>query len=226
MGKLFVIEGLDGSGKETQTGLVVKRLKEEGYDVRSASFPNYKSESSALVKMYLNGDFGSNPDDVEPKVASVFYAVDRYATFRKEYEDFYENGGIIIADRYVTSNMVHQACKIESPEERMAYIDWLVDFEYKTMKIPSPDRTFFLDISPEVSGKLIENRNNKFTDSRAKDIHEKNRAYLEKAYANVDFLVKNCGFERIECVRDGKLKSIDEINEMLHERIVEELKNV
>ena len=223
MGKLFVIEGLDGSGKETQTRLLEKRLEEKGYNVMRASYPNYASESSALVKMYLNGDFGDDPSDVDPRVASVFYAVDRYATFKKEQEEFYEGGGIIIADRYVTSNMVHQACKIEDIEERKAYISWLLDFEYSIMKIPSPDRVFFLDISPDVSRKLIEDRKNKFTDDAEKDIHEKNMDYLKSAYENVRFLTENYGFERIECTDEGKLKSIEEINDMLLERIMKEI---
>ena len=223
MGKLFVIEGLDGSGKETQTRLLEKRLRKKGLDVMRASYPNYGSESSALVKMYLNGDFGDDPSDVDPRVASVFYAVDRYATFKKEQEEFYEGGGIIIADRYVTSNMVHQACKIEDIEERKAYISWLLDFEYGIMKIPSPDRVFFLDISPDVSRKLIEDRKNKFTDDAEKDIHEKNMDYLKSAYENVRFLTENYGFERIECTDEGKLKSIEEINDMLLERIMKEI---
>lgn len=223
MGKLFVIEGLDGSGKETQTKLLEERLKKNGYNVILASYPNYKSDSSALVKMYLNGDFGDNPEDVDPKVASVFYAVDRYATFKKEYEKFYRQGGIIIADRYVTSNMVHQACKIDDPEKKGEYISWLVDFEYNMMKIPSPDRIFFLDINPEVSRKLIKNRKNKFSEEKEKDIHEKNLDYLKKAYDNIEFLVKNCGFERIECTRGDALKSIEEINDILYEKIKEEL---
>lgn len=223
MGKLFVIEGLDGSGKETQTKLLEERLKKNGYNVILASYPNYKSDSSALVKMYLNGDFGDNPEDVDPKVASVFYAVDRYATFKKEYEKFYRQGGIIIADRYVTSNMVHQACKIDDPEKKGEYISWLVDFEYNMMKIPSPDRIFFLDINPEVSRKLIKNRKNKFSEEKEKDIHEKNLDYLKKAYDNIEFLVENCGFERIECTRGDALKSIEEINDILYEKIKEEL---
>ena len=227
-GKLFVIEGLDGSGKETQTRLLEKRLKDEGFSVVRASYPNYESDSSALVKMYLRGDFGENPEDVDPKVASIFYAVDRYATFKTEYEKFYLDGGIIIADRYVTSNMVHQACKIEDIKERKEYISWLLEFEYGLMKIPAPDRIFFLDISPDVSRRLIENRKNKFTDEKDKDIHEKNLDYLYKAYENVKFLYENCGFERIECTDGESLKSIEEINDMLYEKVKAELvkKNV
>lgn len=218
-GKLFVIEGLDGSGKQTQSELLVKRLKEEGYNVLRASYPNYESDSSALVKMYLNGDFGNNAEDIDPKVASTFYAVDRYATYKKEYEEFYNNGGIIIADRYVTSNMLHQGCKIKDIKKREEFLNWLLDYEYNMFKIPTPDKIFFLDIDPKVSQKLIKDRDNKFTNEHEKDIHESNFEYLMSAYENVNFLIKNYGFERIECVEDNKLKSIEEINNDLYKRI-------
>lgn len=218
-GKLFVIEGLDGSGKQTQSELLAKRLKVDGYNVIRASYPNYKSESSALVKMYLNGDFGDDAEDIDPKVASTFYAVDRYATFKKEYEEFYNNGGIIIADRYVTSNMLHQGCKIKDIKSKEEFFDWLLDFEYNIFKIPKPNRVFFLDINPSVSEKLIEKRCNKFTSDSKKDIHESNFKYLMSAYENVNFLVDKYGFEKVECVRDGSLKSIEEINDVLYMEI-------
>lgn len=223
-GKLFVVEGLDGSGKQTQSELVTERLKDEGYNVIRASYPNYKSESSALVKMYLNGDFGENADDIDPKVASAFYAVDRYATYKKEYEDFFLRGGIIIADRYVTSNMVHQGCKIKDIGKKEEYLDWLVDFEYNIFKIPRPDRVFFLDINPEVSKELIKDRDNKFTNESKKDIHESNYEYLLSAYENVNFLVDKYGFERIECVKGNSLKSIEEINDILYKKIINDLR--
>lgn len=218
-GKLFVIEGLDGSGKQTQSELIVKRLKEEGYNVIRASYPNYESESSALVKMYLRGDFGKDADKIDPKVASTFYAVDRYATYKTEYEEFFTSGGIIIADRYVTSNMVHQGCKIKDIEERIKYLDWLVDYEYNMFKIPKPTEVFFLDINPKVSKKLIENRQNKFTNESKKDIHESNFEYLMNAYSNVEFLTEKYGFKRIECVENENLKTIEEINDILYENI-------
>ena len=223
-GKLFVIEGLDGSGKQTQSELITSRLKDEGYNVIRASYPNYKSESSALVKMYLNGDFGKNADDIDPKVASTFYAVDRYATYKKEYEDFYLNGGIIIADRYVTSNMVHQGCKIKAIEKKEEYLDWLLDFEYNIFKIPKPDKIFFLDIAPEVSKALIKDRDNKFTNGSKKDIHESDYEYLMSAYENVNFLVDKYGFDRIECVKESSLKSIEEINDILYKKITKDLR--
>ena len=122
-GKLIIIEGSDGSGKATQTKKLYDRLEAENYKIKKVEFPNYNSESSALVKMYLRGDFGKNATDVDPYVCSTFYAVDRYASFKTGWEEFYNNGGIIICDRYTTSNMVHQASKIDE-SERDKYLDW------------------------------------------------------------------------------------------------------
>ena len=146
------------------------------------------------------------------------------ATYKKEYEDFYLNGGIIIADRYVTSNMVHQGCKIKDVEKKEEYLDWLLDFEYNIFKIPKPDKVFFLDIDPEVSKALIKNRDNKFTNESKKDIHESDYEYLMSAYENVNFLVDKYGFDRIECVKENSLKSIEEINDILYKKITKDLR--
>ena len=128
MGKLFVIDGTDGSGKQTQFNLLKESLDKNNIEYKVMSFPNYESPSSALVKMYLSGEFGENAKEISPYIASTFYAVDRYATFKKEYEEYYKNGGIILADRYTTANMVHQAGKIEDKEEREKFLNWLTDF--------------------------------------------------------------------------------------------------
>ena len=124
-GKLFIIEGLDGSGKETQTKKLYERLKEEGYMIKKVEYPNYKSDSSALVKMYLNGDFGKSADDVNAYISSTFFAVDRYASYKTEWQEFYQSGGIILADRYTSSNMIHQASKMENKKERQQFLNWL-----------------------------------------------------------------------------------------------------
>ena len=124
MGKLFVIDGTDGSGKQTQFNKLQERLKKDGVDFRVVSFPNYDSPSSGLVKMYLSGEFGENAKDVSPYIASTFYAADRYATFKTGYQEYYDNGGIILADRYTTANMVHQAGKIDNEEEREKILNW------------------------------------------------------------------------------------------------------
>ena len=162
MGKLFVIDGTDGSGKQTQSLMLKKRFDEEKINYMQISFPNYNSPSSSLVKMYLSGDFGEHPDDVSPYIASTFYAADRYATYKTKLEKFYETGGIILADRYTTSNMIHQAGKIKNKEERKKFIEWLFDLEFNLYKIPKPDKVFFLNMPPKDSINLIKNRNNKF----------------------------------------------------------------
>ena len=139
-GKLIIIEsGSDSSGKATQSKKLYEKLKLNGYNVRKIEYPNYKSDSSALVKMYLNGDFGKNPEDVDPYVASTFYAVDRYASFKTEWEKFYVEGGIVIADRFTTSNMVHQAAKLEG-EDKNKFLDWLWNLEFNMYKLPTPYR--------------------------------------------------------------------------------------
>ncbi|HHY06146.1 MAG TPA: thymidylate kinase, partial [Clostridia bacterium] len=173
-GKLVVIEAPDGSGKKTQAELLFNRLKEEGYQVRKVEFPNYRSPSSSLVKMYLRGEFGENPNKVNPYAASAFYAVDRFASFQKEWQGFYIEGGMIIADRYTTSNLIHQAVKFTDEKEKEKYLDWVWDFEFNRLALPVPDVVFFLDMPPDFSEKLIAMRKNKFTGKGQKDIHEIN----------------------------------------------------
>ena len=134
MGKLYVIDGTDASGKQTQFEKLQQRLKKENIDFRTVSFPNYDSPSSSLVKMYLSGEFGENAKDVSPYIASTFYAADRYATYKTKLEDYYNNGGIILADRYTTANMVHQAGKIKDKQEREKFLNWLWDFEFNLYK--------------------------------------------------------------------------------------------
>ena len=155
MGKLFVIDGTDGSGKQTQLSKLEERLKKENIDYKKVSFPNYESRSSSLVKMYLSGEFGENAKDISPYIASTFYAADRYATYKKDLEEFYNNGGIILADRYTTANMVHQSGKIKDKDEREKFLDWLWDFEFNLYKLPIPTKAFFLNMPPEYSIKLM-----------------------------------------------------------------------
>ena len=162
-GKLIIIDGSDGSGKATQSLKLFQRLQEEGYKVKKVEFPDYNSDSSALIKMYLNGSFGSDPNDVNPYVASSFYAVDRYASYVTKWKQFYEEGGIILSDRYTTSNMVHQAAKIEDQVEKDKYLNWLWDYEFNLFGLPIPDAVVFLDVPAEYSRKLMEERLNKFT---------------------------------------------------------------
>jgi len=210
-GKLIVIEAGDGSGKATQTKLLFDKLSSNNYKVMQVEFPNYQSDSSALIKMYLNGEFGNNPNDVNPYVASTFYAADRYASYKKVWEGFYQNGGIILADRYTTSNMVHQAAKIIDSEEREEYLNWLWDFEFVKFKLPVPNCVIFLDMPPQFSQKLINNRSNKFGDTE-KDIHERNYEYLVHSYNNATKIRESFGWKMVNCVYNGQLRSKEDIH--------------
>jgi dTMP kinase len=212
MGKLICIEAGDGSGKETQTNKLFERLQSENYNVRKISFPDYASESSALIKMYLRGDFGSKPDDVSPYIASTFYAVDRYASYKRDWGLFYEQGGIILADRYTTSNMVHQAVKIANPGEREEFLSWLWNFEFQLFGLPQPDCVIFLDMPPDYAAHLMENRRNKITGSDQKDIHESDQAYLEQAYKGALWLAEKYGWHRVTCIDNNQIRSIMDIH--------------
>lgn len=212
-GKVFVVEAGDASGKATQANRLYSRLARENYNVRKVEFPNYKSDSSALVKMYLNGEFGKDPNDVNAYAASAFYAVDRFATYTTEWKPFYLDGGIIIADRYTTSNMVHQASKIFDAEEKTKYLDWLCDLEYEKFGLPKPDCVIFLDMPPEYSHRLMSHRNNKITGEFEKDIHEKNYSYLVDSYKNSCMIADKYGWKRISCVENGNIRTIEDIHE-------------
>ena len=153
---LIAIEGVDKSGKETQTALLLERLRIENRNARKIEFPNYPSEAAVAIRMYLNGDFGINPDDVNPYAASVFFAVDRFASYKTDWGAFLAEGGIVIADRYTMSNMIHQGAKFTDLSERRKYIEWLVDLEFNKMGLPKPDIVIFLDLSMELRIKLLE----------------------------------------------------------------------
>lgn len=210
LGKMIVIEGLDGSGKATQAGLLYEALRQQGKEVRKISFPDYESDSSALVKMYLRGEFGSDPSDVNAYAASTFYAADRYAGYKKDWGRFYENGGIVVADRYTTSNAIHQCSKL--PEEAWnAYLKWLFEFEYELLGIPTPDAVIYLQADTEVSQKLMTQRYH--GDEEKKDIHESNLGYLNRSRQAAEYCKDQLGWQVINCVRDGKMRSIEEIHE-------------
>ncbi len=218
-GKLIIIEsGSDASGKATQTKILYERLINEGYNVKKVEYPNYESNSSALVKMYLNGDFGKNATDVDPYIASTFYAVDRYASYKTEWEEFYKNGGIILADRYTTSNMVHQASKMDE-KDRDKYLDWLFDYEYNFYKIPKPNGVIFLDVPVEISQELMKNRKNKINGDSKKDIHESDIKYLKKSYNNSIYIANKYDWIKINCVINNNLRSIEDINDEIYENV-------
>ena len=223
MGKLFVIDGTDGSGKQTQIKALKERLEKEGIEFKSVSFPNYESESSALVKIYLNGELSEDPKEISPYIASTFYAADRYITFKKEYEEYYENGGIILADRYTTSNMVHQAGKIKDDKEREKFLNWLWDFEFNLYGLPIPTEVFFLNMPTEYAIKLMENRKNKITHEEKKDIHERNPEHMKDAYIEACKLSKKYNWKEIKCVKDEKIRSIEDIHEEIYNELIKHL---
>lgn len=220
MGKLFVIDGTDASGKQTQLEKLKERFKKEKIDFRTVSFPNYDSESSSLVKIYLNGELAQDPKEISPYIASTFYAADRYITFKKEYEEYYNNGGIILADRYTTSNMVHQAGKIEDDEERRKFLDWLWDFEFNLYGLPIPTKVIFLNMPTEYAKKLMEERENKITHGTKKDIHEGNRKHLEDAYREACKLSVKYDWYEVKCVHNEEIRTREDI----HEEIFKEIK--
>ncbi|MCM1006598.1 MAG: deoxynucleoside kinase [Ruminococcus flavefaciens] len=208
-GKLIVIEGLDGSGKATQAQKLFEKLKEQGEQVIKVSFPDYDSNSSALIKMYLNGEFGSDPNQVNPYAASSFYAVDRFASYTKSWKNFYLDGGTVIADRYTTSNAIHQCAKLPK-EQWKDFINWLFHYEYELLGIPSPYRTIYLRVDPEVSQKLMTKRYQ--GDEERKDIHESDLEYLRRSREAADYCAKELGWTLIECVQNGNMRSIEDIS--------------
>ena len=223
MGKLFVIDGTDGSGKQTQFDLLKKHLAKDGIDYKTVSFPNYDSPSSSLVKMYLSGEFGENANDVSPYIASTFYAADRYATYTKEYKQYFENGGIILADRYTTANMVHQAGKISDKAEREKFLNWLFDLEFNLYGLPKPTKVFFLNMPPQKVKELIKNRENKFTHNSQKDIHERDEKHLQDAYNAACSLVDAYDWKEINCVRNNKIRTREDIHEEIYNIVFKEI---
>ena len=209
-GRLIVVEGLDGSGKETQANLLRASLIERGVDLRSVSFPRYDSASSALVRMYLSGRFGPSPDDVGAYAASAFYAVDRYASYKEDWGAFYEAGGTVLADRWTTSNAVHQCSKLPRAEWD-GYLEWLFDFEYRLLGVPEPDLVVYLDMDPEASARLVEERCER--EGVAKDIHEADAAYLARCREAAGFCAGRGGWARVECAPDGELRTVEDVHE-------------
>lgn len=212
--RLLVVEGLDGSGKSTQVSLLKAKLESDGTPVRQIKLPDYDDPSSTLVKMYLGGEFGKNPEDVNVYAASSFYAVDRYASFRRHWQKDYENGTLILADRYTTSNAVHQAVKLpESAWEN--YLSWLADYEYNKLGIPAPDAVIFLDMPVAVSQKLMTARYN--GEEAKKDVHEANVAYLNACRKAALFAASKLGWYVVPCADGDEPLPIAQIHARIYE---------
>lgn len=205
---MLVIEGLDGSGKATQTQKLMERLETLGRDAVKVSFPNYEDDSSALVKMYLRGELGQ-AEEVNAYAASLFYTVDRYATFRKAYEQQWKQGHTIVADRYTTSNMFHQ-CTKEPRENWDSYLSWLEDLEYEKVGLPRPTQVIYLDVEPEVSRALLSKRYE--GDESKKDIHEANFAYLLRCREAALYAAEKFGWKVIRCNEGSVMRSVEDIS--------------
>ena len=216
MGKLIVIEGTDGSGKSTQFRLLSEHLQNDGVSFKHLVFPRYQEESSALIRMYLGGQFGSNPSDVNAYAASSFYAVDRFASYKMDWGNWYENGGLVLSDRYTTSNAVHQASK-EAPEDRHAFWSWLYDFEYDKLGLPRPDLIIYLDVPTDFTEKLMRQRES--STGTTADIHEKDLSYLATCRETGRSAAQFYGWKVISCVRDGAMRSIEDIHEEIYRTV-------
>lgn len=199
MKKLIVIDGLDGSGKATQTDLLTKKLTNVGKDIVKITYPNYENESSVLVKMYLNGEISDNPSDINAYAAASFYACDRYIGYQTEWKNDYLDGKIIIADRYVSSNAIHQMVKLPM-HEWDDFLKWLYDYEFVKLGLPREDKLIYLDMNPLISQKLI---NSRYGKEDKKDIHEKNIKYLLNCQKAAHYAAKKLGWYILKC-DDGK----------------------
>ena len=210
MGKLIVIEGTAGSGKSTQFRLLTEAVEGLGYEFRKLVFPQYSEDSSALIRMYLGGQFGNSPADVNAYAASAFYAVDRYASYKKVWGEWYEQGGLVLSDRYTTSNAVHQASK-EPEERRKEFLGWLYEFEYDRLGLPRPDLTIYLDVPTEYTEKLMRTR--EAATGTSADIHEQDLTYLATCREMGRTAAEYYGWTVIDCVRDGAMRSIEDIHQ-------------
>jgi dTMP kinase len=216
MGKLIVIEGTDGSGKSTQFRLLTEHLERDHYEFQKLVFPQYDKPSSALIRMYLGGEFGSKPGDVNAYAASAFYAVDRYASYKQGWGTWYEEGGLILSDRYTTSNAVHQASK-EPEETRGAYLKWLYEFEYDKLGLPAPDRVIYLDVPTDFTEQMMRRRE-AATNTKA-DIHEQDMTYLATCRRCGRAAAEFYGWTVIQCVKDGAMRSIEDIHEEIYRHV-------
>ena len=216
-GRLIVLEGTDGSGKSTQFSLLCRRLEAEGRPFHRIVFPQYREPSSALVRMYLGGEFGSRPDDVNAYAASTFYAVDRYASYKKVWGADYEGGGLILADRYTTSNAVHQTGKL--PEgEREAFLRWLYDFEYRKLGLPAPDLVLYLDMPTERAVEMLRRREGET--HTAGDIHEVDTAYLRRCREVALTAARLGGWQQVSCVDEaGAVRAPEELHCEIWDRV-------
>ena len=215
-GRLIVFEGTDGSGKATQSRLLCEHLRRDGIPYKNIDFPRYGQPSAAMVQEYLDGHLGLHPGDVNAYAASLMFSMDRYASYKQDWGGYYEAGGLLIADRYTTSNAVHQASKLPDGE-REKFLDWLFGFEYGLLGLPEPSLVFYLDVPTEVTERLMRERER--ATHTAADIHEADDAYLRECRENARGVAARCGWQRVDCTRDGQMRGIEDIHEEVYARV-------
>ena len=218
MGNLIVFEGIDGSGKSTQFDLLVSRYTREKRDFMRIKFPQYDKPSSALLRMYLSGEFGDSPDAVNAYAASTFFAVDRYASFAQDWRDYYESGGLILTDRYTTSNAIHQGAKLPI-NERESFFKWLYDFEFGLMGLPAPDVVVYMDIDPTIAAnRLLQRQAETATQG---DIHENDMEYLKICAQCAQHAAGYFGWRSVACISGSHEYTPDEIHNEIYELITQ-----
>ena len=219
-GKLIVFEGTDGSGKATQARMLCRRLEAEGTPSREIDFPRYGKPPAAMVQEYLDGNLGKKPGDVNAYAASMFFSMDRYASYKQDWGDFYENGGLVVANRYTTSNAVHQASKLLK-SDRKEYLEWLFHLEYDLLGLPKPDLVIYLDMPTEITERMMRQRE-KDTGTHA-DIHEQDEVYLKNCRANAKEIVKECGWLVINCAKNGEPRTPEDIHAQVYRTVKKQL---
>ena len=208
-GKLIVFEGTDGSGKATQARMMARRLEQEGVKYREIDFPRYGNPFAEPARLYLKGVLGARPGDVSAYAASVLYAVDRYASYKEDWGAAYEAGELILANRYTTSNAVHQASKLPDGE-REEYLRWLFELEYGRLELPEPDLVIYLDLPTDLSERMMRRR--EAATGTAADIHERDDAYLRRCRENAREVALRCGWKRIDCAAAGEIRTVEDIH--------------
>ena len=219
-GKLIVLEGIDGSGKSAQYRRLCARMEKDKIDYNHIVFPRYDKDSSALIRMYLGGAFGSHPQDVNAYAASSFFAVDRFASYREDWGRIYESGGLVLSDRYTTSNAVHQGSKL-SDGELPAFFSWLADFEYVKLGLPRPDLVIYLDV--DVPTSLARMKHRQEANNTQADIHEKDADYLRACLHTASMAADHYGWRRVDYLKDGVERDVDEKNQEIYELILSAL---
>lgn len=219
-GKLIVLEGIDGSGKSAQYRRICSRMENDKIDYNHIVFPRYDKDSSALIRMYLSGEFGENPNDVDAYTASTFYAVDRFASYRTDWGKIYDNGGIILSDRYTTSNAVHQGSKL-ADDELEDFFAWLYDLEHKKMGLPVPDLVIYLEV--DIPTSIARMRRREAKNNSCADIHEKDISYLERCLYTANRAADYFGWRRVPFIKNGHERAVDEKNAEIYDIILREI---